>query len=133
VHCETLSFYTLKDLLLLLSDFHLQRPQQKPSLMSYHHQMPMPGLNGAINQQQVAVLHAPALEAMAPHPHVEGAQGVGDEQAVQVQPVRCFCTAVGDGDGFWEVGQLERRHGGREIEQMFYSGENWPGAKPSRP
>ena len=44
---------------------------------------------------------------MAPHPHVEGAQRMGDEQAVQIQPVWAFCAAAGDGDGFREVGQLE--------------------------
>jgi hypothetical protein len=39
---------------------------------------------------------------------------MGDEQAVQVQPVRCFCAAVGDGDPLWEIGLLERGHGERK-------------------
>jgi len=63
---------------------HLQRPQQKPSPIGHHDQMARPWLNCAIDQQQVAVVHAPAPEAMAPHPHVEGAQGVGNQQAVQI-------------------------------------------------
>jgi hypothetical protein len=69
--------------------------------MGHHHQMAGPGIDGAINQQQVAIVHAPVPEAMAPHPHIEGAERMGDEQAVQVQPVRCFCAAIGDGDPHW--------------------------------
>ena len=36
---------------------------------------------------------------------------MGDEQAVQVQPVGRLCAAVGDGDPLWEIGQLERGMG----------------------
>jgi hypothetical protein len=50
---------------------HLKWAQQGPSPMGH--------------DQQVTVMHTPSPEAMAPHPHVKGAQRMGDEQTVQVQ------------------------------------------------
>lgn len=79
--------------------------------MGHDHQMARRRVNATINEQQVAVMHAPGLKAMAPHPHEEGGEGAGDQQAVQIETLGGGTAAVGDGQGKGERTELWRGHG----------------------
>jgi hypothetical protein len=48
---------------------------------------------------------------MAPHPHEEGGEGAGDQQAVQIEALGGGTAAVGDGKGEGERTELWRGHG----------------------
>lgn len=63
-------------------------------------------------------------EAMAPHSRVEGAQGVGDEAAVEAKPVESCCAAVEIAYGLggrpallarWHRQQTQPRSGERRL------------------
>ena len=89
--------------------------------MGHHQQMARPGLDRPVHQQQVAIAHAPGPQPLAPYPHEEGAQGVGNQQAVEVQAGGGFGTAARDGDGQRQVVQLEEKHASRKRTDVLLS------------
>lgn len=90
---------------------HHQGTQQETPAMGDHQEMAGLGRDGPIDHQQVTVAHAPAPQAMPPHPHEKGGEGTGDEEGVEIDAVRMGRAAIGDGLGEGELGEHGGIHG----------------------